>query len=187
MPSYSISDIGRAIVGGSDPYNREMGAFSAFLSPERKAAFHRINVEHLQSISASHLSNIESLLYNGFKYNIRAMQGMEQDLSFIKDDTNIIKQYSKLISNGVDELITGLDKTNEILNEILGVVSNPSSTASVEKASLARKNIVQAKKLSPNKATILLDEAHSLLVESINKSPLNYKAYFDKGWLDVKS
>lgn len=184
MPLYSISDIGRSIVAGSDPYSREMGAFSAFLSPERRAAFHRINVEYLQSVSVSHLSNIQNLLYNGFTYNLQAMQGIQHDLSFIKNDVGVIKQYSKVISEGVEKVITGLDKTNEILSKILDVVSNPSSTASLEKASLARINIVQAKKLEPDKAAILLDEAYSLLVDSISKSPINYKAYFDKGWLE---
>ena len=184
MPSYSISDIGKGIVNSVDPYSREMGGFSALLSPDRKAAFHRIQMEQLQSLSVAHLENIQETLFQGFTHNIKLSQEMNSSLYQIKGGIDRIQHYSELISKGVSEVCNQLSSTNELLKEILDVISNPSATSSLEKNNLARKTISQSKKLNKEQAKRLIDEAYQLLEASIELCSLNYRAYLDKGWIE---
>ena len=172
MPMVSISDIGRSIATSSDVYNREMGAFSAFLSPERRAGFHRINIEYMQAMSNQTLSDIAYSVRQGTQLNAELLNVNYR----ISDNLDEIARYTY-------ENHQQIRKTNEILNEILATLKNPNSTAASEKARIAAQNIAEAKQMSEKRAKRLLDEALELLVESVSISPFDYKAHFDLGWL----
>ena len=181
MLSYSFSDVGKVLSSKINPYQKEMGIFHDLLPPDQKYFFHRMNIEHLQSISQ--FSSINNTLNTGFQYNIRLLGDIRSNLDHIKTELSIVSHYAEITAKGIKDVIKGIDKTNELLKRLIDVNSNPSSIASIEKTSLARQNIAQAKNLDLERAKVLLNESYDLLEIAIKESPINYQAYMEKGWL----
>ena len=168
----SISDIGRSIVMTNDVYNRELGSFSAFMSPERKAAFHRINMEYMQILSNKSLNDIRESMYESLKINAKI-------LNINYQISNTLDSIAELTFNNYQQV----KKTNDILKEILETLKNPNAIVANEKARLASQNIIDAKSLSEERSAKLLDESLKFLEEAISINPVDYKAHFELGWL----
>jgi tetratricopeptide (TPR) repeat protein len=149
-----------------------MGAFSAFLSPERKSAFHRINMEYMQALSTQSLSDIATATWQGARLNSEIL-----NINYkINGNLEEIAKYAYENHNAIRN-------TNEILSQILDTLKNPTAVSASEKARIASQNIVEAKSMKEERACKLLDEAIEYLEEAISISPVDYKAHFDLGWV----
>jgi hypothetical protein len=181
MKSISIRDIGKGIVQSQSPYNQQLGSFSAFLSEERKEAWHRINSEHLLALQNQKLANIEQIMYDGFIHNATLLRNIDNELQNININISLgFKNLSKQIQKSHNLL----EDSNILLKNIHNTLSRPEATRAEEKALLASNNIKESISMSTERAKILLEEAIILLKESIEISPFDYRAHFDLGYVN---
>lgn len=176
----SLRDIRDGIINSQSPYQQQTGLFSHLLSPEKKQVWHRINMEHSLSIQNKSLSNIEQFIQFGVVSNARNLQRINQSLSDI--NLNISLGFEN-VANNLKKTNDLLNNSNQILKGILEALITPETTKAKEKARLASQNIKDALNLRSDRAKILLDEAETLLEQSIKISPFDFRAHFDLGYL----
>jgi len=172
MAMISLREMGQGIVSSKSPYDQQLGSFSAFLSPARKESWHRINVENMFVATNQSLYSIENSLRLGLEYNAQILETNYRISTQLDDISQTAYEQCKEIRN-----------TNRILEEILSTLKSPKAVEAAEKARMASQNIAEAKDMNQERAKRLLDEAHDLLVKSIEISPFDYKAHFDLGYL----
>lgn len=176
----SLREIRDGIINSQSPYNQQTGLFSHLMSPERKQAWHFINQEHLLSLQNQSLSNIEQVVQFGVVNNAQNLQRINNSLSEL--DINISLGFDR-VSNNIKKTNDLLHNSNLILKGILETLTTPETTKAKEKATLASQNIKDALNLRSDRAKILLDEAETLLQQSIEISPFDFRAHFDLGYL----
>ena len=176
MKSVSIRDIEKGIVRSQSPFNQQIGSFSHFFSEDRKRNWHRINMENLLMQNNINQTDLQNILMQGFKIILQSAQYQNMKLdsidSGIQSMSNELLQQKKILEN-----------SNSVLNEILESIKNPRAIEAKEKANQASENIKDALSLEKSRAERLLDEAITLLEESIKINDYDFKAHFDLGWL----
>ena len=169
MNKVSIRELGSSLIDSQSAYDQQLGSFSQFLSPERKAAWHRINVERMLVESNANQEHIQNILIQGFQASITNLSNIQDGIKDMAGE--LVRQ------NGY------LTESNQLLKELLQSIQNPKAIEAAEMANQARTNIQDAKELSKDRADRLLSEAMSLLDESISINDYDYRAHFDLGWL----
>ena len=183
MSGLCLRDIGQKMVSTQSAYDQQLGAFSNFLSPERKQAWHRINVEYLLTQSNANQQQIQEVLIQGFQANIDTVGMQNQELANIGQGIEAMGESFLSMAKEIVAQRNTLENSNQLLGEMLESIKNPRAVEAAEKARQAHTNILDAKNLSKDRAKRLLDEAVSLLDESVKINSYDYKAHFDLGWL----
>lgn len=168
----SIHQAEDGLAKNTSTYTRELGTLSAFLSPARRSAYHRINVEYALANANASLSDIREAPCEGNRLNAELLNVTQDIASSMDSIAEEMSQQSSL-----------LRRSNQILQELLEVTKSPRATEATELCQQARENIDAAKTIPKARTEKLLEEAITLLIEGTSINRADYRSHFDLGWL----
>lgn len=163
---------------GLEVQKRELGPFSAFMSPERQSVVHRINMEEIARQTNENIVGLGQLLADCTRHSL-------ERLDWIGETNERMSQSLSRLEEQSHQQLTKLDSAIDRLDKMLFSMQNPAAVRGAERARQAAKNIQHAKQLDEDRAHRLLTEAGEMLVEASASNPLDYKAAFDLGWLHL--
>ena len=182
----SISDmyVGRYALG-VETQKRELGPFSAFMNPERQQAVHRINMEEIARQTNAGISEVNQRLDWLSDVTIECTKQTLKALDWLNDTNDRMLERLNEIKRNSDKNLEKLDSVIDRLDEMLHALRNPASIRAAERARQAAKNLANARQLQPERAKRLVTEAREILMVAVEDNPLDYKALFDLGWIEL--
>lgn len=160
---------------------------------------HRDNMEYLLEMQGAELSQIQAVLYDGFRHSLQNQLEIRQQLQSTEQTFKVgvaqinaaLDDVNSSIRNGLEAVAEGVTRQIElhqqsynVLQDILGTLKTPRATEAGEWARLAADNMRQALNMTnESRSKRLLDEAVELLEKALEIHDFDAKAHFDYAWL----